>query len=94
MSSGSSPVEEIKVGAKDLLATIKRIVRAGNVRRIVVRNPAGRTLLDIPLNAGIVGAALLPLWAAIGAIAAVAAQYTVVIERTDAGPPVPTSRQP
>ena len=87
-------IEEMQVGAKDLLSTIKRIVREGNVRRVIVRNPSGRTLLDIPLTAGIVGAALLPLWAAIGALAAVAAQYTVVIERSDdprAGPPAPTT---
>jgi hypothetical protein len=86
-------IEEIQVGAKDLLSTIKRIVHEGNVRRVIVRNPAGRTLLDIPLTAGIVGTVLLPVWAAIGTLAAVAAQYTVVIERTDdppAGPPAPT----
>ncbi len=86
-------MEEIEVGAKQLLSTIKGIVREGNVRRVIVKNPTGRTLLDIPLTAGIVGAALLPLWAAIGALAAAAARYTVVIERSDdppASPPATT----
>jgi hypothetical protein len=51
------------------------------VRRVVIRNPQGRTLLDLPLTAGVAGAALLPFWAAIGTIAALASDYTVAVER-------------
>jgi hypothetical protein len=74
-------VEEIKVSAGKLKEKIKDILREGNVRRIVIRNPAGRTLLDLPLTAGVAGAALLPFWMAIGALAALAADYTVHVER-------------
>ena len=86
MTTGRTRAEEIKVSGGQLLETVKRIVREGNVRRIVVRNGAGRTVLDVPLTAGIVGAALAPLWAAIAGLAALAAHYTVVVERSDEPP--------
>jgi hypothetical protein len=82
--------EEIQVGANKLLSTIKGIVREGRVRRVIVKNSSGRTVLDVPLAAGAVGAVLLPVWAAIGGLAALAANYTVVVEReTPPGPPAP-----
>jgi hypothetical protein len=84
MTAPGSYTEEIKVTGGKLLETVKGIVRAGNVRRVVVRNAAGRTVLDVPLTAGLAGAVLLPLWAALGGLAALAAHYTVMIER-DAG---------
>jgi len=76
-------IEELQVSGKQLLGTLKRIVREGNVRRVVVKNARGRTVLDIPLSASLVGAALLPFWAAVGGLAAIAASYTVVVERAD-----------
>ncbi len=74
-------MEEFKVSGANLKQKIKDILREGNVRRIIVRNPAGRQLIDMPLSAGVVGAALLPLWAALGAIAALATDYTIAVER-------------
>jgi hypothetical protein len=49
-------MEEIKVSAANLKAKLKQLLREGNVRRIKLRNPAGRVLLDMPLNAGIADA--------------------------------------
>lgn len=74
-------MEEIKVSGQNLKKRIKEILREGNVRRIVIRNPQGRQLIDLPLTAGVVGAALLPLWAAIGTLAALATDYTIAVER-------------
>lgn len=74
-------MEEIKVSGTKLKEKIKEIIKEGNVRRIIVRNPAGRTLIDMPLSAGVAGAVLLPLWAAIGTIAALATDYTIAVER-------------
>ena len=81
--------EEIHVQGNKLLSTIKNVIRAGNVRRVVVRNGDGRTVLDIPLTAGLVSAVLLPFYAAIAGLAALAAHYTIVVERE--GPPAPIS---
>ncbi|HVF40809.1 MAG TPA: DUF4342 domain-containing protein [Gemmatimonadaceae bacterium] len=73
--------EEHKVSGKDLLNRVKEIIHQGNVRRITIKNPQGKSLLEIPLTIGIVGVALLPVWAAIGAIAALASNYTLVVEK-------------
>lgn len=81
MSTARPIIEEIQVTGGKLLQTVKNIVKAGNVRRIVIKNAQGRTVLDVPLAAGVVGAALLPFWAAIGGIAMLAAKFTVVVER-------------
>jgi hypothetical protein len=62
---------------------VKQIIHEGNVRRITIKNPEGKVLLDIPLTVGVVGAVLLPFWAAIGAIAALASDYTIVVEREE-----------
>ena len=80
-TSGSSHTEEFKVSGAGLKAKLKEVIRKGNVRRIVIKNGQGRTVLDIPLAAGIVGAALLPFWAAVGGIAALASDFTIVVER-------------
>lgn len=74
-------MEEIKVSGKKLVAKLKELIREGNVRRVVLKNPQGRVLLDMPLNAGVVGAALLPFWAAVGAVAVLATDYSILIER-------------
>src|SRR4028119_2099716 len=65
-------VEEVKVSAGKLKATLKALVREGNVRRIVIRNASGRTLLDMPLTAGLAGALLAPFWVAVAGVVALA----------------------
>ncbi len=89
MTSQQTRTEQIHVEGNKLLATLKNIVREGSVRRVVVKNSAGRTVLDVPLTAGVVGAALLPFWAAVGGLAALAARYTIEVEREISGPPAP-----
>jgi hypothetical protein len=79
-------VEEFRVSGEAVLAKIKELVREGNVRRITIKNEEGRTLIEIPLTIGVIGTVLLPVWAAIGAIAALAANLTLAVERRPAGP--------
>jgi hypothetical protein len=74
-------MEEIKVAGNKLKDKLKEIIREGNVRRIIVRNSEGRTLLDMPLAAGLAGAVLLPFWAAVAGIVALAKEFTIVVER-------------
>jgi hypothetical protein len=74
-------MDEIKVAGDKLKATLKQLIREGNVRRIIVRNASGRTLLDFPLTAGLAGALLLPFWAAVAGIVALAKEFTIVVER-------------
>lgn len=78
-------MNEFKVAAGNLKNTLKQLIREGNVRRIIVRNSTGRTLLDMPLTAGVAGAVLLPFWAAVASIVALAKEFTVVVERDPDG---------
>ncbi|UCH59113.1 MAG: DUF4342 domain-containing protein [Anaerolineales bacterium] len=83
--------EEFQVDGEAVLAKIREVIAAGNVRRITIKNEDGKTLIEIPLTVGVVGAVLLPVWAAIGAIAALAADLTIVIEKVM--PPEPVSEE-
>lgn len=75
--------EEFRVTGDEVLAKIKEILHEGNIRRITIKNEEGQTLIEIPLTLGVVGAILLPVWAAIGAIAALAVRLTIVVEKVE-----------
>lgn len=75
--------EEFKVSGDGLLKKIKELLHEGNIRRIIIKNDEGKTLVELPLTLGIVGAALAPILAAVGAIAALVANCTLVVERRD-----------
>ena len=74
-------MDEIKVTAGKLKETLRALVREGNVRRVVIRNAQGRTLLDMPLTAGVAGAVFAPFWVAVAGIVALAKEFTVAVER-------------
>jgi hypothetical protein len=76
--------EEFQFSGDSLLAKIREIIHAGNVRRVIIKNEEGRVLVDIPLTLGVVGTLLAPQLAAIGAIAALVLKGTIVIEKESA----------
>ena len=75
--------EEFRVNGEELVAKIKEILHEGNIRRLIIKDKDGRTLIEVPLTIGVVGVILVPVWAAIGAIAALVAEATVVVEKTE-----------
>ena len=77
---GNEKVEEFSINGDELLAKVRQLVHEGNVRRLTIKNEKGDTLLVIPLTIGVIGAALLPVFAAIGALAALATRCTIVVE--------------
>jgi hypothetical protein len=79
--------EEFRVDSDELLAKVRQLVHEGNIRRVIIKNEEGRTLVEFPLTIGVIGAALLPVLAAVGAIAALATDCTIVVERVDEGEP-------
>ena len=74
-------MEEIKVSGAKLVGQLKALMKEGNVRRVVLRNPQGRVLLDVPLNAGLAASVLLPFWAAVASVAVLATDFTIQVER-------------
>ena len=83
MSDEKFRSEEFQFNGDMLMAKIKELIHAGNIRRIIIKNEDGRTLIDIPLTLGVVGALLAPQLAAIGAIAALVTHGTIVVEKTE-----------
>ncbi|MFN8596592.1 MAG: DUF4342 domain-containing protein [Anaerolineae bacterium] len=83
-AEGGARTQEFKVTGDAVVGKLKELLHEGNVRRVIIKNEEGKTLIEIPLTLGVAGALLLPVWAAIGAIAALAANLTIVIEKIDA----------
>ncbi len=83
MPEEKTRTEEFAVSGEKLVATVKKLVHQGNIRRITINNKEGKSLIEIPLTLGVVGVLLLPTLAAIGAIAALVTECTIVVERIE-----------
>jgi len=74
--------EEFKVSGEELVKKVKELIHEGNIRRIIIENEKGESLLEMPLTVGAVGAVLLPVLAAVGALAALLTNCTIVVIKT------------
>ena len=83
MSEQDNRSEEFEFDGDVLISRIKELLHEGNIRRVIIKNEEGRTLIDIPLTISVVGVLLAPQLAAIGAIAALVTHGTIVVERTE-----------
>jgi len=81
--SGEVRREEFQISGSQLVEKVKELIHEGNIRRVVIIDPEGRTLIEIPLTVGVVGALLLPTLAALGVIAALVTRCTIVVERIE-----------
>jgi len=81
-ASRGSFTEELKVTGKDLVETLKRLLHEGNINRIIVRDAAGREVLNLPVNGVLAITIIIPVLTAIGAAVVLAMDYTVLVERT------------
>ena len=79
--------EEIQVLSRDLVEKVRDLIHEGNVQRIVVKDEHGNTFVEIPVTVAAVGVVLAPLLAAIGAISALVAKFTIVVVRSEQKPP-------
>jgi len=79
-------MEEFKVAGGQLVDTIKKLIDEGNVRRISVKNRDGKVIFEVPLTFGVIGVALAPMLAAVGAVAGVLTECTIVVERDPDSP--------
>lgn len=72
-----------QVSGDELLKKIKEIIHEGNVNRIIIKNEEGKTYLEIPVTIGVIGTILAPVFAAIGALAALAANFKIEVVRVE-----------
>lgn len=75
--------EEVKVKGEDLLKKVKELIHEGSIRRIIIKNEKGGPYVEIPLNLGVVGMVFAPVLAAVGAIAALASNFTIEVQKKE-----------
>jgi hypothetical protein len=82
MDNAKTFFEEMKVLGNDLAEKVKALIHEGNVRRIIIKDEHGHTFVEIPVTVAAVGALFAPILAAVAALAAMAAKFTVVVEKS------------
>jgi hypothetical protein len=80
-------VEELQVLGRDLVDQVKALIHEGNVQRIIIKDEQGHTFIEIPVTFAAIGVIAAPVLAAVGALSALAARFTIVVERADAKTP-------
>jgi hypothetical protein len=75
--------DTFQLKGEEVIKKVKELIKEGNVRQISILNKEGKTIVVLPLTVGVVGAALIPVLAAIGAIAALVNDCTIKVERID-----------
>ncbi len=75
--------EEFKVEGEKLLARIKELIHEGNIRRVIIKDKDGKVLIEFPMTFGVAGVLIAPQLAAIGAIAALLTEATIVVEKKE-----------
>lgn len=72
-----------------LVEKVKELIHEGNVRRLILKNDKGHTVMEIPVTAGVVAAIAAPVVTAIGAVAALASDWTIEVDRRTSEDPQP-----
>ena len=83
MPESNVHTEEFSVNGDEILAKVKELIREGNIRRVIIKDKTGRILIEFPLTLGVVGAALAPVLVAVGAVAALLSEATIVVEKVE-----------
>jgi hypothetical protein len=81
--NSNSRKEEFNLNGSELIDKIKELIHEGNIRRIIIKNEKGQSIIEIPLTLGVVGAAIAPVLAAVGAIAALVTKMSIIVEKID-----------
>jgi hypothetical protein len=80
---GRDTRNEFKVRGEELIKKVKDLIHEGNVRRIIIKDEQGKPYVEIPLTLGVVGVVLAPVWAAIGALAAMASNFKIEVVKRE-----------
>lgn len=78
--------EEFKVQANELVDKVRELIHQGNIRRVIIKDDKGRTFIEIPVTVAAIGVLAAPVLAAVGAMAALVARFTLVVERAEEEP--------
>jgi hypothetical protein len=73
--------ESFKVSGDEIMAKVKEIIKEGNARRIIIKNEKEEIIMEFPLTIGAIGVVLAPIFAAVGALTALATHCTIIVEK-------------
>jgi Domain of unknown function (DUF4342) len=73
--------EYFRVSGDELLSKVKEIIKEGNATRIIIKNDDDETIMEFPVTVGAIGVVLAPVFAALGAVAALAMKCTIIVEK-------------
>lgn len=73
--------EEFHVNGKELVEKVKALINEGNIRRLIIKDKNGKSLVEFPLTLGAIGAVIAPILAAVGGIAALVSECSIIVER-------------
>jgi len=76
-------VNEFKVKGKELISKVEELIKEGNANRIIIKDEKGKTYIEIPVTVGVLGALFAPILTAVGALAGMAANFTIEVIRKD-----------
>ena len=77
----NNTTEEFKISGDDLVKKVRAIIMEGSARKIIIKNEQKETLMEIPLTFMVVGAVIAPILAAVGALAALVTNCTIIVEK-------------
>jgi hypothetical protein len=84
MEETKTEVHHVK--GEQLLSKVRELVKEGRMRRLIIKTAEGHTVLEIPLAIGVAAALVNPTIVALAAIGALAADYTVIVEKHEGTP--------
>lgn len=79
----NSTKESFTLDGESLLKKVKELINEGNIRKITIQDKEGKELMSFPLTLGVVGAVFAPVFAAVGALAALIGECTITVEREE-----------
>lgn len=79
--AGSGKTFKFKVNGHEALSKVKELIKAGNIRRIVIKNDKDKVMMEIPMTAAVIGTVFAPVLAAVGALAALMNKCTIEVEK-------------
>lgn len=81
--NGKSNHESFKVSGDEILTKVKEILKDGNAKRIIIKNEKDEIIMEFPLTIGAIGVVVAPMFAAVGTLAAIASNCTIIVEKRD-----------
>jgi len=73
--------EQFNINGDQIVKKVKELIREGNVRRIIIKNDKGDTVVEIPVTIAVIGTVIAPILAAVGGLAALLTNCTIIVKR-------------